>query len=412
MLYYWRISRFEHHKGHIVPYLGFLHKEGKFSLAARVLTQFLKGGKPSFPIFFPCQHFFLDKGAWPNSSPKYATEFSVCHGLGHRRFQDRVECPIDHVEVFHCVEVWFRRDIEPLHLSTEVCSSGLHHSTQSQLSYVWSMVRNHGQEQILRVHEVLVSLNDGIHYLQSQFLCTFEFVLHFAGCDTVTVSPNHIIIILIIILQRHIHSVKSRYISALTQKCVETGYGSAMMFVFFRDGFSVVVVPMPRTCVKVWSLRPSTVFHNSTVCNSLSAGAPLYLLNRLQRVMNEAARMLCRCSRGDHVNRIMKERLHWLRIPQRIQFKLCLLVYKSLHGTAPTYLSELVNQVNTNDARRRLRSATIGDLIVPRTRTNFGQHAFATAGPIAWNSLPKSVRSASSIASFKKKLKTHFFNSI
>ena len=77
----------------------------------------------------------------------------------------------------------------------------------------------------------------------------------------------------------------------------------------------------------------------------------------------------------------MKERLHWLRIPQRIQFKLCLLVYKSLHGTAPTYLSELVNQVNKNDARRRLRSATIGDLIVPRTRTNFGQHAFATAGP-------------------------------
>ena len=85
-------------------------------------------------------------------------------------------------------------------------------------------------------------------------------------------------------------------------------------------------------------------------CNSLLAGAPQYLLNRLRRVMNEAARMLCRCSSGDHVNRIMKERLHWLRIPQRIQFKLCLFVYESLHGTAPKYLSELVNQVNTNDA--------------------------------------------------------------
>ena len=70
-------------------------------------------------------------------------------------------------------------------------------------------------------------------------------------------------------------------------------------------------------------------------------------------------------------------------------------------------VSELVNQVNTNNARRRLRLATIGDLIVPRTRTNFGQHAFATAGPIAWNSLPTSVRSASSIAIFKKKLKTN-----
>ena len=147
-------------------------------------------------------------------------------------------------------------------------------------------------------------------------------------------------------------------------------------------------------------------------CNSLSSGAPQYLLNRLQRVMNEAARMLCRCSRGDHVNRIMKERLHWLRIPQRIQFKLCLLVYKSLHGTAPKYLSELVKQVDTNGARCRLCSATFGDLIVPRTRTNFGLHAFAAAGPIAWNSLPESLRLASSIASFKKKLKTHFINLI
>ena len=130
-----------------------------------VLTQFLKRGKPSFPIFFQCQNFFWTKGAWPNSSPKYATEFSVCHGLGHPRFRDRTECPIDHVEVFHCVEVWFRWNLEPLHLSSEVCSSGLHHSTQSQLSYVWSMVRKHGQEQILWVREVLVSLNDGINYL-------------------------------------------------------------------------------------------------------------------------------------------------------------------------------------------------------------------------------------------------------
>ena len=55
----------------------------------------------------------------------------------------------------------------------------------------------------------------------------------------------------------------------------------------------------------------------SRIDYSILAGAPQYLLNRLQRVMNEAARMLCRCSRGDHVNRIMKERLHWLRIPQR-----------------------------------------------------------------------------------------------
>ena len=106
------------------------------------------------------------------------------------------------------------------------------------------------------------------------------------------------------------------------------------------------------------TLVNSFVISRIDYCNSLLAGTPQCLLSRLQRVMNKAARMLCRCSRGDHISRIIKERLHWLRIPQRIQFKLCLLVYKSLHGKAPVYLSNLVNQVDTIDTRRRLQSAT------------------------------------------------------
>ena len=69
---------------------------------------------------------------------------------------------------------------------------------------------------------------------QSQLLRTFEFVLHFLGCDTVTVSPNQIIIIIviiiiifflffiiIIILQWHIHLVKSRCQSAKYKKIID-----------------------------------------------------------------------------------------------------------------------------------------------------------------------------------------------
>ena len=68
-----------------VAYLGF-HKEGKFSLATSAHT-ISKKGQTKFPNFFQCQKkIFGQRGAWPNSSPKYATEFSVCHGLGHRRF--------------------------------------------------------------------------------------------------------------------------------------------------------------------------------------------------------------------------------------------------------------------------------------------------------------------------------------
>ena len=49
--------------------------------------------------------------------------------------------------------------------------------------------------------------------------------------------------------------------------------------------------------------------------------------------------------------------------------------------------------------------------IVPRTsRIKFGNRAFSVAGPTVWNSLPESVRSAESLASFKRKLKTYLFN--
>ena len=35
--------------------------------------------------------------------------------------------------------------------------------------------------------------------------------------------------------------------------------------------------------------------------------------------------------------------LHWLKVPQRIQFRLCVLTYRCLHGTAPAYLSETLH---------------------------------------------------------------------
>jgi len=43
-------------------------------------------------------------------------------------------------------------------------------------------------------------------------------------------------------------------------------------------------------------------------------------------------------------------------------------------------------------------------------RTKFGDRAFSVAGPTVWNSLLESVRSAETLASFKRKLKTYVFN--
>jgi len=50
-------------------------------------------------------------------------------------------------------------------------------------------------------------------------------------------------------------------------------------------------------------------------CNSLLAGVPQVTLDRLQRVMNPAARMLCSVGRRAHVSDLLRNRLHWLRVP-------------------------------------------------------------------------------------------------
>ena len=86
-------------------------------------------------------------------------------------------------------------------------------------------------------------------------------------------------------------------------------------------------------------------------CNCLLAGAPQYQLNRLQAVMNSAGRLICGLSKFDHISQVLHDRLHWLAVPQRIRYKLCLLVYKALHGLAPQYLTDFCQPLSLVSGR-------------------------------------------------------------
>ena len=56
----------------------------------------------------------------------------------------------------------------------------------------------------------------------------------------------------------------------------------------------------------------------------------------------------------DHITPIFKQ-LHWLPVRYRIVFKILLLVYKALNGTAPSYISELL-KYHTSERKLRLSS--------------------------------------------------------
>ena len=93
--------------------------------------------------------------------------------------------------------------------------------------------------------------------------------------------------------------------------------------------------------------------------------------------------------------------IHWLRVPQRIEFKLCLTVHKVLHNLAPSYLAELCISFTAVATRQRLCSSSSGNRVVPKPRSEFGKRAFAFAGPHAWNNLSQTIKSWISVAVFK-----------
>ena len=143
--------------------------------------------------------------------------------------------------------------------------------------------------------------------------------------------------------------------------------------------------------------------------NATLYGLPTTALNKLQSVMNAAARLVCNKRKFDHVTPILRD-LHWLRIQQRTQFKVAVLTFRCLHGLAPPYLTEGLQRVSDLPSRRRLRSSSTADLIVPSTRlSTVGDRAFPVAAARTWNSLPASVTSAPSLEVFRRRLKTELF---
>jgi len=131
----------------------------------------------------------------------------------------------------------------------------------------------------------------------------------------------------------------------------------------------------------------SLVLTRLDYCNAVLAGLPASQLDRLQSAINAAARMIFRASRYDHVSSLLKE-LHWSRVPERIEFKLCALVYKCLNGTC-AYLADSLHRVTDVKSRRRLRSSSSSSLIVPVTsRATLGDRAFPVVAARAWNALP------------------------
>ena len=144
-------------------------------------------------------------------------------------------------------------------------------------------------------------------------------------------------------------------------------------------------------------------------CNSLLAGCPKQLIHTLQKVQNNAARLICRTPKSDHISPVLHI-LHWLPVDQRIDYKLLLLAFRCVNNDGPSYLSDLLKFYMSS---RQLRSSSDFRLLrIPSFRLkSFGQRKFSHQASVQWNSLPISHRHSNSTSAFKSALKTPLFPS-
>ena len=94
------------------------------------------------------------------------------------------------------------------------------------------------------------------------------------------------------------------------------------------DCLVIYVVKSATTAfVLSWS-RSST---RGSIIATWFFGLPVCLQRRLQSVLNAAAWLVFRLRRYDHVSDALAI-LHWLRLPERVNFKLALMAYRVLNG--------------------------------------------------------------------------------
>ncbi len=129
-------------------------------------------------------------------------------------------------------------------------------------------------------------------------------------------------------------------------------------------------------------------------------------IRQLQLIQNAAARILTRTRKSEHITPVLRS-LHWLPVTFRIDFKVLLLIYKSLNGLGPKYMADMLTEYKPN---RTLRSLGSSQLEIPSVHTKQRESAFSYYAARSWNQLPEEIKCAKTLATFKSSLKTHLFS--
>ncbi|XP_045446959.1 uncharacterized protein LOC123655168 [Melitaea cinxia] len=130
-------------------------------------------------------------------------------------------------------------------------------------------------------------------------------------------------------------------------------------------------------------------------------------LNKLERLQNLCIRFIYGLRKYDHVSEF-RAKLKWLPIRLRRNTHVLSLLYSILFNPIlPSYLKERFEFL-CDSHNRSLRSSENLTLKIGKHSTAFYSKSFCIEAARLWNTLPFHIRRATSLESFKKKVKEHY----
>ena len=146
--------------------------------------------------------------------------------------------------------------------------------------------------------------------------------------------------------------------------------------------------------------------------NSQLFGSTHDVTSHLQRIQNNAARVILRLQKSSNITIHLKS-LNWLPVKVRSTYKIACLCYHCHSSTAPSYVTDMLHRKPLNTRNTRSSSYTMPLLNRPaHSKATLGDRSFSFASSFVWNSIPNDVRCAPSLSSFKYRLKTYLFHSV
>ena len=127
-------------------------------------------------------------------------------------------------------------------------------------------------------------------------------------------------------------------------------------------------------------------------CNVVWGNCGIKLADKLQKLQNRSARALTFSNYDADASQLF-ENLNWKNLSTERDIHKALLVFKSLNGLAPEYLSsKFIGRSNSTPYTFR---DSADKLTIPQPRTNYLRNSFCYSGAVLWNSLPQTLRQAS-----------------